>query len=455
MPPKKKIFKIGDDFATGPLLTSVNDLQQAGVSSEKVLRVDGASVVYANYTLLKHDFPQLQDNVLEEKYTAIKTLTGIAKQQALQQKINEWLLRNTAFISQSQAGQCVVNTTISIGDETVHAYRPPLYGRALVFSVEDNEQGLSLTGSTETAAYENRLLDVKGIGVAPHVKPLNEIHCTGLIPVGEVLYELLIQELFQRIFRHSKTAFQTLPVYAIIDLGFNEACDGVSTDSAGLMVRRAHRRPKNSGGLYPYNSTGQRVQLEIELLLRKYGITSTDKGTTIKVWKENGQFHIKYGRKLVNYLNESQKAEIEKVSHYEEHMGELSFDGINIQHTREIDLNPSQATLVDFQAYRIIEKFENPILSLVCDKLMLWGGSVWPHYKSFVQPDSNLQIPLELVGKTVQTLGYEIGLGDAYAKMNSLCFGLATDFRNQKITSEILKQKLQFYLDTLIRHWIT
>lgn len=449
--PRSPKNNIGEDFTPGPLLSSIDELQQDNVIPEMVLRVSGARVVYANYGLLKHDFPQLSDHELEKKFPHLKSLTAAAKQQAFNNYIDEWLLCNTAFISQSQAKQSVVNTAINVTNETVKAYRPPGYGRALVYSIEENDKGLLPGSDREKPAFKNRLIDVKGTGTAPDILPVNESHRNGIYRLGYAFVELVIQELLQRIFRHSNSHFQTLPVYGIVDLGFDEKTSKMPDTPAALLIRRAHRRPKNSGGLYAYGSNGQRIQLEIEKLIRKYGITSVNEVTIVKVWKENGELQIRYGDQQIDFFNEAQKAEIEKVSHYKDGIGALCFDGINIQHTREISLDPAQATLVDFQSYTIREKFDYPILSLVSDKLLRWGGSIWPEYKDFVSPDPEIQIPFHLLGDTGNILGYNMGEGKI--KIDSLCYGLAEDFRANRITRKILLDTLQTYLDTLTSKW--
>jgi hypothetical protein len=446
---ESKIYRIGEDFSPGPLLTSIEELEQDGVLPETVLRVNGAGVVYANYNLLQHDFPQLADHALEQEFPYLRSLKGAARQKELHDMMDKWLLRNTAFISQSQARQSVVNSPITVGNEEVKAYRPPGYGRALVFSIDENDK--MLLPDNKAKVFENRLLDVKGTGVAPHAEPVNGSHCNGLYRLGYAFVELIFQELLQRIFRHSKTNLQTLPHYAIIDLGFDELNGKMPATPAALMIRRAHRRPKNSGGLYPYDSTGQQVQLEIEHLLRRYGITSVNSVTTVKVWKENDELHICYGDQQIDFFSKEEKAEIERVSHYKDGMRTLSFDGINIQHTREIGSDPIQATLVDFQSYTVKERFDDPLLSLVYDKLLRWGGTIWPGEEDFVRPDPALQVPFHLVSDTGSIGGYNMGEGKM--KIDSLCYGLAEDFRAKKINRAELLNTLQTYLDALTAHW--
>src|SRR6185503_4513726 len=178
----------------------------------------------------------------------------------------------------------------------------------------ENEKKL-LPANKRQTVFENRLIDVKGIGVAPCAQPVNAPYSNGLNRLGFALYELIIQELLQRIFRHSKTAIQTLPLYAIIDPGFDEENGRMPFNTpASLMIRRAHRRPKKSVGLYPYGSTGHLIQIEIERLLRKYGITSVNSATTVKlkVIKEKGEWLIHYGDQLVDFFTERERTEIKR-----------------------------------------------------------------------------------------------------------------------------------------------
>lgn len=447
-------YKIGDYFTSGPLLKSIDELEQEGVLPETVLRVKGTKIVYANYQLLQQDFPQLTDRALEISYPHLLNLKGVNKRKAIIQILDDWLIFNTSFISKKQAFQTNVNTKIAIGDSKVTAYRPPGYGRSLIFSIEENERILRKK-SSELHIYENRLIDVKGIGVAPNKKPINDSHGNGINSLEFAIFELIMQELLQRIFIHSKNNISTIPVYGILDLGFNEkAHKNVNNDfrdkPAGLIARRAHRRPMDSGGLYAYGSTGQHVQLEIELLLRKYGVTSANTNTTVRIWKENGKLQIRYGSQCIDFFSKEQLKEIENVSHFNDRMGSLYFEGINIQQTRELGLNPLFATLVDFQSYHVEEHFVNPILMLVSDCLLRWGGSIWPNCKEFITPSPKLKIPYNLINGEGTIRRYN--LGEGRTKIDSLCYGLAKDFRDNRISSRIILARLQKYLNKLTIH---
>src|SRR6185503_12270102 len=106
--------------------------------------------------------------------------------------------------------------------------------------------------------------------------------------------------------------------------------------------------------------------------------------------------------------------------------------------------------LIDLQSYNIKERFDDPLLSLVSDKPLRWGGAIWPHDEDFMQPDPSLQIPFHLVSGTGSIYGYDLGEGNI--KIDSLCYGLAHDFRANRISRESLLHTLQSYLDMLTAH---
>lgn len=443
-------YSFGQHFEPGPILTSIKDLDQKNVRSEQVVRVLGARVVYANYPLLQHDFPQLQDKALLETFPVLKKLEPRKRQKAIRQKIEEWLIQNSAFISERQARQTVVNKAIRTGNVKVKAFRPPAYGRALVFSLEENETGLSQNGVDFIPKAQNGLLDVKGTGVAPNKKPTDEAHSNGLYRLGYALVELTLHELFSRILKHSKSQFKTLPIYGILDLGFTNKTRWTKNGPTAMMIRRAHRRAENPGGLYKYGSDGQQVQLAAEQLFRKYGITSVNDVTTIKIWREDGQLKINYGEQAIDFFTKEQLAEIERVSHHKEGMGPIYYEGINVEHTREISLNPPSATLIDFESYYAKESFENPVLSLVSDKLLRWGGTIWPHYENFVHPDPKLQIPYHLLSAPGKIWGYSFEKD--WPKLYSLCYSMADDFSKNRLNRQMVLQTLLVYLEALTAH---
>ncbi len=221
--------------------------------SEKVVQVKTAHVVLADYHLLKKDFPFL------------KRLSP--------QEIDHWLLKEAGYISTPQAAQSQLNSEILRGEDEREAFRPPGYGRALVFAVHDG------------------LIDGKGFGA---VVPRAGGHTSGLATLGEVLREFVYQKMVQKILDHSHSGFETVGSYAVIDWGFSVKHEDGSLSPAGGIFRQAHMRYHGYFSLLDDSTTKQ-----IELILRKYGVTSA------------GAYRYDYGYDRLNIQGTNQKALID------------------------------------------------------------------------------------------------------------------------------------------------
>lgn len=208
--------------------------------TETVLPVKTAQVVLADYDLIRRDFKEIAASTNEQ--------------------IDHWLIKNAAYISQEQAAQHIVNTPIATGEDTRSAYRPREYRRAHVFVAD--------TGG---------LIDAKGTGA---VDPSGGSHDNGLATLGDMIrefsYEKLINAIFQRDGR-----YETVGSYGVLDLGFDIKHPGGGTSRAGVVLRQAHTRYHGGpmGKRHRGQSTmlPQEFQAEVEMFLRKYGITSTVK----------------------------------------------------------------------------------------------------------------------------------------------------------------------------------
>jgi hypothetical protein len=62
---------------------------------------------------------------------------------------------------------------------------------------------------------------------------------------------VLFQSLIDEIFRRAAPWFWTVPVYGVVDLGFDARTRDGERVPAGLLVRRAHRRPPGAMDLPP------------------------------------------------------------------------------------------------------------------------------------------------------------------------------------------------------------
>lgn len=224
------VFVFGPSLAFSDIedpLRKVKNVHQRS-QVEQTQRVSTASVIVADYELIKKDFPQLRNKTHSE--------------------IDEFLINSVAYIAKPQARQTEVNTQISLGQEMRLAYRPPDYRRALVFEVDGG------------------LIDGKGFG---SLNPAQKDHQNGLTTLGEVIREYLYEKLVQKIFNHSGYGRRTVGSYAVIDWGFRVIHPDGSSSPAGAILRQAHRRSPLFADMLSHESTRT-----IELELRKYGITS-------------------------------------------------------------------------------------------------------------------------------------------------------------------------------------
>ena len=442
MPPQLVDFTPKHGFAEGPVLKSISDLQQGEIKSETVHATSGAEVIMANYELLQNDFPCLRIDSLEKLHPELKIITGKAKKIMIRDIIDAWLIRHSCYVSENQTTQEYVNTKIPLTGEKVEAFRPVLYGRALVFSLLNNYKGLGI--DAEKLGYEDGLIDVKGTGLESGKEHHFYDHGNGLLTLAEAFVEYTYQQLVEAVFRHSGSHFETLPTYAIIKLDFDVKNTGGIASPAGLLVRRGQRRPENPGGLPAFQTDMQLLHIEVELLLRRYGITSTNYVTEVMLWKSKGKLRLMYGGKEVHNLSEDQLKNMEDVSRIKDE--KLIFEGINVQHTREFGKDPWRAVVIDFGSFQIKENFKNPILSLVSDKLMRWGGSIWPDFDSFPQPFPQVAVPYDLWGKETEFWGFMAKLENT--KLYTVCDGVANYLREGKLKREDAVNILHAFLHT-------
>jgi len=381
----------------GPMLREPEELGASALAPETVYAVPGARVVFANHELLRHDFPALR---------AADATT-----------IERWLLDNAAFLSEPQCQPSEVSDGIDTSlARTTLAYRPPRYGRAVVVSVRGEADGL---------------LDLKGTGVSPGSVPRQHIHCDGFLWLGDAIFDYINQCIIEQIFaRHGQDA-STLPVYGLIDLGLDGrlpwqqlrdryplayvarmeimkrwGADEIArelesaTTPVAVMVRRAHRRGPEGQDLPALGSWEQEAMLEIELLLRSYGITSCTFYTQLRVSNLGKHLRVTYGPRHMPVHDDAHRARIVALTGVLS--GDVIFDGVNVQFTRNADEDSRHVQLVDFGQYFAIRgQFRNPLLSRVRDPdaLLRWGGVRYPEDDRYAQPSPELRLEEEYWGK--------------------------------------------------------
>ena len=392
--------KPGSRFTPGPLFQDPQQLEDSGNGWEDVYRLEHARLVFADHHLLQHDFPQLRDQALINAHPHLARLDDQARQTAIGALLDQWLLDHAAFMSEVQKSNWVVNQPIQVHPDPVRAYRPRRYGRALVISLAH------LPGGRQPG-----LLDVKGVGRAPGTTPSWRSHSSGLCPLGDIFHEVVMQWILEEIFERAAPQFSTVPVYGVIAAGFEGYHPKNPPYPAGIMVRRAHRRPPNAIELPRAGSDLEMVKFEIEMLLRHYGITSSNRVTQIRISREKGQIKVSYGGTPIKCSPVARR----KFAHILGLRRECLFDGNNVQLTREAGFRPSHAQLVDFGHYSVAADFDKPLASLVYDRVAHFGAAVMPESPHFVRPNPRFALPYKVwktrIDNEVDELAAEFAAG--------------------------------------------
>ncbi len=296
---------------------------------ENVVRVTTGKVVIADYELIRRDFPETRNWSTEA--------------------IDQWLVRNTSFVSKEQAAQTEVNTPIEISSEEREAYRPREYRRAHVFAVD--------TGG---------LIDAKGTGAAD---PQGGSHDNGLATLGDMIREFAFEKLIHALFVKDGR-FDTVGSYAVIDFGFSIKHPKGGTSRAGVILRQAHVRHHSEP--IGNRTRGQSVmlprslQVSIEKFLRRFGITSSVKFGGIDFVNlqgaENGAV-IDFGSFLV------EERFTREVSFFYNKKGEVSSGEEKIMSPGERDfVQPERDLQMPFETWGYSEKgisdpkYDNPYI---------------------------------------------------------------------------------------------
>lgn len=238
----------------------------------------------ADYELLRHDFPAQLNSLSNEQ-------------------INQWLVRNCAFLSQgqvarlgpggdhhellgvAQAGGLDELLELKDPDSRRCGIRQRSGGRAATFFV-DNQYTFDEAGYVQAD-----MLDVKGIGThasaAGHVTPA----LSGLLNFADALKEMCIQQLIQRLSVKEKQRWKTIQTYALIDTGLKYTGINPATGWQGercvLTVRQQNSRAFLDYGGYNFSGillmTGEEPPApsvstgcarELRKVMLKYGISS-------------------------------------------------------------------------------------------------------------------------------------------------------------------------------------
>ncbi|MGH6615544.1 hypothetical protein [Sphingomonas sp.] len=333
--------------------------------ADQLVRVATARVVLLDHALLAHDMPALSDEAL-----GAAGLDPVVTREA-------WMLEQAGLVSLTQAAQAEVNTPIATIGEPRLVWRPPRYGRAAVLRADWPGNSGHL------------LLDLKGVGRGAGHVPARAHHSSGLCSLREALREVLMEAIIAAILARAAPDLWTVPAYAVLDLGFDALTHRGEQLPAAVLVRRAHARDQDEPVLPWRGSAGERVRLEIELLLRAYGLTSSNAGSRYHLRAAADGPRIAYVDSAFEPVDPRVRSEVEAML---DGSGDATCDGINIQLAR-LDRQPGvRAHMVDFGHYEVRRRFDRALVSMVCDAPHRWGACLTR--RDSPQPDPALAAPL-------------------------------------------------------------
>lgn len=389
------------------LLTRIEQLDQPVVAWELAHRLAFAEPALINAHALS---------------AAIAPISGQPNLQIGDAKAGAWLVTQAAIMSARQVLPSEVNGPVRVSGAQLNVARPPRYGRALVVPADAGALG---------AVGQTVLLDIKGCGVAPDRVPSAGDHRNGLLSLPQAFEEYAKQRVIEIVFQRAGIAARGIPVFGILNLGFHLRMPGGSFQPAALMIRQSHARPRMGIELPQQGTQDQLAQLHIEFVLRQYGLTSSSAGTQLELRREGGDVKCIYGG-VERHVPQPWLRELLKPGQQQ-----LTFDCTNIQYARGPVIAPLQASLVDFSHYETRERFDVPLLSLVVDKPLNWGGVLWPHDPLWVQPGAE-RVDLALMGpREVPPLlqqAYGIGPRQTLPGASLLGLQLAHDFSQGRLT---------------------
>jgi hypothetical protein len=432
------------------------------LQADACVRVRTARVLVADYAKLEEDFPQLRDAALLRTHAHLRRLRGSARQTAMREVIDAWLLRHAALVSVTQAGQTLVNGPVDAFPETVKVMRPPAYFRAVVVALGDSNA--SLPPDRRAFDEPDALLDLKGAGVEagatverrflpgrPHPGQY-DFRTLGLHLLGAALGEYMIGKLVESIFRHARAPIEVVPHYAVIDLGF----DDYKGRPVGILVRRSHRR--NRAGALQYNPIGTPAYLApvlIELVLRRYGFGTAHGplGNEIDLRGRRPRWMVRHHVLTRGYTPAQIRRFRDLVAPGFDHR---VFGIPNIQTTAPIRDGGTITQVVDLEAFAANE-FTDPLSMLVGNRPFNWGGALWPHDPRYVRPHPRYKISRRDWGwafpSSEDAVRFNVASTSACTRPALVGLRLARAVREGSLTRDQVAARLEAYVARTTRRW--
>jgi hypothetical protein len=351
---------------------------------DELVRVRGARVVCADYRALLHDFPHVFGTEARRRRPLPGCDACADAGKLCVNAINTWLLHNSAFISQQQSQPNEVNSPILIDRKEVRrAYRPPEYGRAAVVPIDEAARD-----------GEARYLDIKGLGVAAGKLPSHQPHSSGLDYLGNALVDFFFGWLVDTVFARTCPGYHVVPVYAVVDLGFDIVGGAFGTSPAGLHVRRAHTRPFP---LLPLSgSADEKLMIHAEMMLRLFGLTTSNYLTSYWPKDAKPDPEILCLGRPIPVETEAERRKAAQVIEAVRSSEAACLDVLNVQLTNEGDWDRKTLEMFDFGHLRSQRRFKAPLANPIRDGALRIGRIISADSSSYVQPHPAIAIDTDL-----------------------------------------------------------
>lgn len=407
-------------FPIGPVFSNVENVSNELSVDQGLVKLDRAEVVLANYDLILSDFPNSFGAKFKSRYLDSFCSKCLISGTTCPNAIDKWLLKNAAYISKSQAEVNSINSEVHGVLVDTASYRPPRYGRAMVVEVRQGNDDL-IEG----------LLDIKGCGVRNSSVPQFEANRNGLEYLGDALADYFYGWLIDKIFDMVGLSYQSVPIYAVIDTGFDIVDGWRGTAAAGLHIRRAHQRRKGGGELPIAGTDEEKIMIQMEAVLRNFGITSSTHQTTYKFVKAGSPLNTKlfYGGKQLELSSTKSK---EKAFDLANNLRSGFLEMTNYQLANDFSWDRTQAQFVDLGHFHVRRDFYYPFTNGVKDTIFQVGRVFKPSDIDFPKRYSEVAIDAELFGRQ---------------NVTGQCFFLAQAFRkgtaNRRLISMTLNKAIK------------
>ena len=362
-------------------------LGRGRIPPESVHWIRNASILWADYGRIVRDFPHYY-----------RELAGRGRDH-LERLIDDWLLANGAVISEPHVHANEVHEPVATQAPTRKGYRPPGYGRAVVVEASRPR------GESDDNAPLG-LLDLKGVGVHPERVPVDEPQANGLLALPDAIREIVNQRLVEAAMSRAGVHVFGIPLYGLISTGIAAAVGSFDRRlPCTILVRAAHARPRQQ--IPTRKSPDYAAKIQLELLLRAFGLTSCGVGSTGKIRRsKTGRYDISdspAAQFMIACKGTPFELDSRRLSKVIRSLrpglsrGETaSVEVVNIQTSDRPQVDPLRVSLVDFGHYVPAIRFDNPFFIQCRDRPGRWGTICWPGGADWMQPLEGIALRSDL-----------------------------------------------------------